>query len=80
MEKASPCQIDVLTNNGTELTDRLFNREKHASGEHEFDKLCKMLGIEHRLSPPSPPTSRWNRLNVSMATSKKNLAPIQNSH
>lgn len=44
-----------LTDNGAEFTDRLFNREKHASGEHEFGKSCETLDIEHRLSPPRHP-------------------------
>jgi hypothetical protein len=42
--------------NGKEFTDRLFGRRKRAkSGRHEFDKLCAVLNIEHRLSPPMSP-------------------------
>ena len=46
----------VLTDNGKEFTDRLFGlRQRAASGEHDFDRLCDDLGIEHRLSPPMHP-------------------------
>ena len=35
---------------------RLFGlRKRSATGEHEFDKLCAELGIEHRLTPPKSP-------------------------
>jgi transposase InsO family protein len=41
---------------GKEFTDRLFGlRRRAATGEHEFDKLCTELGIEHRLTPPKSP-------------------------
>lgn len=56
LEKASPCHIrTILTDNGSEFTDRLFNKQKQASGEHEFDQLCAALGIEHRLTKPRSP-------------------------
>lgn len=39
-----------------EFTDRLFGLPKRAAtGEHEFDKLCTELDIEHRLTPPKSP-------------------------
>jgi len=41
---------------GKEFTDRLFGlRKRAATGDHEFDKLCAELGIEHRLTPPKSP-------------------------
>jgi hypothetical protein len=41
---------------GKEFTDRLFGlRKRAATGEHEFDKLCADLDIEHRLTPPKSP-------------------------
>ena len=41
---------------GKEFTDRLFTSwARAASGEHEFDRLCAELGIEHRLTPPKSP-------------------------
>ena len=46
----------VLTDNGKEFTDRLFGlRRRAATGNHEFDRLCDDLGIEHRLAPPMRP-------------------------
>ncbi len=54
---AAPCRIQkLLTDNGTEFTDRLFgSRARAPSGQHEFDRLCQELGIEHRLTPPRHP-------------------------
>ena len=46
----------ILSGNGKEFTDRLFGlRQRAASGEHDFDRLCADLGIEHRLAPPMHP-------------------------
>ncbi len=56
LQKVAPCHIQtILTDNGSEFTDRLFNRQKQASGEHEFDRLCAALEIEHRLTKPRMP-------------------------
>ena len=57
LERACPIRIrTILTDNGKEFTDRLFGlRKRAATGEHEFDKLCAELGIEHRLTPPRSP-------------------------
>lgn len=56
LAKAAPFRIcTLLTDNGSEFTDRLFNRQKSPSGEHEFDQLCAALGIEHRLTKPRHP-------------------------
>jgi transposase InsO family protein len=57
LERACPLRIrTILTDNGKEFTDRLFGlRKRAATGEHEFDKLCADLGIEHRLTPPKSP-------------------------
>ncbi|WP_235191437.1 IS3 family transposase, partial [Palleronia rufa] len=39
-----------------EYSDRLFGlRKRAATGNHEFDRLCADLGIEHRLAPPMRP-------------------------
>ena len=41
---------------GKEFTDRLFGlRKRAATGAHEFDTLCTVLDIEHRLTPPKSP-------------------------
>jgi hypothetical protein len=45
---AHACPIRVqklLTDNGKEFTDRLFSRDKQASGQHEFDPLCAAPNI-----------------------------------
>jgi transposase InsO family protein len=57
LAKAAPFKIrTILTDNGTEFTDRLFgSRARQPSGEHEFDALCQALDIEHRLTKPKTP-------------------------
>jgi transposase InsO family protein len=57
LERAAPMKIThILTDNGREFTDRLFGLRKRApTGEHDFDRLCAELSIEHRLSPPMHP-------------------------
>ena len=57
LERAAPMKITrVLTDNGKEFTDRLFGlRKRAATGNHDFDRLCADLGIEHRLAPPMRP-------------------------
>jgi hypothetical protein len=43
----------MVTWSEMQFTDRLFGlRKRAATGEHEFDKLCADLDIEHRLTPP----------------------------
>ena len=57
VRKAAAFKIQtILTDNGKEFTDRLFgSRTRVPTGEHEFDQLCKALGIEHRLTKPKTP-------------------------
>ena len=57
LHKACPVKISkLLSDNGKEFTDRLFSsRQREPSGNHEFDQLCKELGIEHRLTKPRTP-------------------------
>jgi transposase InsO family protein len=57
LAKAAAFKIrTILTDNGTEFTDRLFgSRTRQPSGGHEFDGLCQALGIEHRLTKPKTP-------------------------
>ena len=54
LERAAPMRITrVLTDNGKEFTDRLFDlRKRAATRNHDFDRLCAELGIEHRVAPP----------------------------
>ncbi len=56
VKQAAPMKIQkVLTDNGSQFTDRFTSQEKRASGKHAFDLACAVLGIEHRLSPPRHP-------------------------
>ena len=45
----------VLTDNGSQFTDRFTSRTKGPSGKHLFDLACSELKIEHRLAPPRHP-------------------------
>jgi len=58
VHQASPVKIvKLLTDNGSQFTDRFTagGKKKEPSGTHVFDRLCKQLGIEHRLIPPRHP-------------------------
>ncbi len=57
LHKACPIKIQkLLTDNGKEFTDQLFaSPERQPTGQHEFDQLCRELGIEHRLTKPRTP-------------------------
>jgi transposase InsO family protein len=57
LHRACPIKIsEILTDNGTEFTDRLFaSREREPSGKHVFDQTCQELSIEHRLTKPRTP-------------------------
>lgn len=57
LARACPVRITrLLTDNGSEFTDRLFGgRARAPTGTHAFDRLCQALGIEHRLTPPRHP-------------------------
>jgi transposase-like protein len=59
---ACPVEIvKLLTDNGSQFTDRFTSRKKDAegnpipTGKHVFDRLCKQFSIEHRLIPPGHP-------------------------
>jgi len=47
--------VKLLTDNGSQFTDRFTSQKKEATGEHAFDRECVTLGIEHRLAPPRHP-------------------------
>jgi len=56
VHEAAPMIITkVLTDNGSQFTDRFTSKAKEPSGRHHFDVRCKGLGIEHRLCPPRHP-------------------------
>jgi transposase InsO family protein len=45
----------ILTDNGTQFTDRFTSRQKQPSGSHVFDRACVSAQIDHRLIPPRHP-------------------------
>src|SRR5471030_3320287 len=56
LKEASPIKISkILTDNGSQFTDRFTSKDKKPSGRHVFDKVCTGMGIEHRLAPPRHP-------------------------
>ena len=58
--KACPFKITkLLTDNGSQFTDRFTSKGKEPSGQHAFDLQCKAQGIEHRLAPPRHPQKQW---------------------
>ena len=44
--------IKLLTDNGSQFTDRFTTKDRKPSGQHAFDKVCAGRGIKHRLAPP----------------------------
>ena len=53
---AAPMKIEkLLTDNGSQFTDRFTGKTKKPSGKHVFDRECALLGIEHRLIKPRHP-------------------------
>lgn len=56
LKRAAPMVIQkVLTDNGSQFTDRFTSAGKQPSGKHAFDLVCAELGIQHRLAPPRHP-------------------------
>lgn len=53
--------VKLLTDNGSQFTDRFTSKKKDAegnripTGKHVFDRLCKQFNIEHRHIPPGHP-------------------------
>jgi transposase InsO family protein len=47
--------VKVLTDNGTEFTNKTYNRNGKAKKLHAFDLVCKEHGIQHRLTKPRTP-------------------------
>ena len=47
----------ILTDNGSQFTDRFTSKARTPSGKHVFDLACKSMDIEHRLCPPRHPQS-----------------------
>lgn len=56
LERAAPMKIvKLLTDNGSQFTDRFTSKKREPSGQHKFDVRCRALNIEHRLCPPRHP-------------------------
>ena len=62
VKSACPVKIiKLLTDNGSQFTDRFTSKKKDLdgnrvpTGKHVFDRLCKQFDIEHRLIPPRHP-------------------------
>lgn len=56
LQTAAPMKIEkLLTDNGSQFTDRFTAKGKHPSGNHLFDRECALHGIEHRLIKPRHP-------------------------
>lgn len=56
LKLASPIWIiKLLTDNGSQFTDRFTTKDRKPSGQHAFDKVCAAMGIKHRLAPPRHP-------------------------
>jgi len=52
LKQAAPMKIKtILTDNGSQFTDRFTSTTRSPSGQHVFDLACVSLGIEHRLCP-----------------------------
>ena len=47
--------VKLLTDNGSQFTDRFTSKTKEPTGHHAFDRECALLGIEHRLIKPRHP-------------------------
>jgi transposase InsO family protein len=45
----------LMTDNGSQFTDRFTGKRKKPPGEHAFDHVCVLLGVEHRLIKPRQP-------------------------
>jgi transposase InsO family protein len=56
LHEACPVKIvKLLTDNGTQFTDRFRKKDRQPSGQHAFDRTCTELEITHRLIPPRTP-------------------------
>ena len=52
LKKVAPMNIKkILTDNGSQFTDRFTSKGRQVTGQHRFDQVCVEFGIEHRLSP-----------------------------
>lgn len=67
LHEAAPMKVSkVLTDNGSQFTDRFTSKAREPSGKHRFDVRCQALGIGHRLCPTRHPQTNGlvERFNV----------------
>ena len=56
LSSAAPMKIKtILTDNGSQFTDRFTSKKREPTGRHAFDQQCALLGYAHRLCPPRHP-------------------------
>ena len=56
LERAAPMKIvRLLTDNGSQFTDRFTSKKREPTEHHAFDIRCAALNIEYRLCPPRHP-------------------------
>lgn len=56
LKRVAPIKIQtVLTDNGSQFTDRFTKKNKQVPGRHAFDQACASHGIDHRPAPPRHP-------------------------
>ena len=56
LKRVAPMKIKtILTDNGSQFTDRFTSAAKAPTGQHVFDLECVSMNIEHRLCPPRHP-------------------------
>ena len=56
LHEAAPMKNSkLLTDNGSQFTDRFTSIKRKPTGRHKFDVRCKALHIEHRLWPQRLP-------------------------
>ena len=56
LKSAAPMTIKtILTDNGSQFTDRFTSKKREPTGRHAFDQQCALLGYAHRLCPPRHP-------------------------
>ena len=56
LNRVAPMRIlNILTDNGSQFTDRFTCKDRAPTGKHVFDVTCLSLDIKHRLCPPRHP-------------------------
>lgn len=56
LHATAPMKVEkVLTDNGSQFTDRFTSKTRKPTGQHAFDRECALLHIEHRLIKPRHP-------------------------